>query len=783
MPRIKKTDADKELKITRTKRTSSTPVRRSKISGLENPKKGGVRKITEKIDLNSEVISIKKKVAKVVQEFNPAISTDEHEVKLPQTAPVRLIRKSELLSGLLDNQVAKSVYHIAYIGGVSLVLVGTTLSLLRFAPNNPLSQPAELLTSVQTVQEKDPGVTQTNVIPTPIGNTEFDFVTTIPDHVTEGTPVKFVVTNAANVVAKLAVVGRIGFIDVPTELVGDSTYKAQIPAEKMSIGYYELRIYVKPLNGSPSTSFASSKFFVGTKDQEDFYISMQKPKANPVENSTSTVTDNSDANEEDNEPKSEGSSVDTKKQPEVVKEPKDLELLSPVDVISDTAVFTTKNSDQFSFLELYLRPSKSITPRFVSLAIKRFGNWQFIFNTKDIPNGDYEFFIKSNKDGKSFTSDSVKVKVKNQTIFTENSVNAPVKVEPSQTSTDTQNEDIEPRVFVDTDEEPDSETSSNETSSEVTTILKENSNDFSELLHLYAVAFQAGDPALIQSTNESLNKKRTELALKTLENSKTHYLADDIDNELKNKISELQEKVVTFEGLRKEKSGGKSAIDTDSDGVSDVDEEKLYKTDPKQSDSDGDGTTDGIEIVRGFDPLDEEFDSAITFESPKESSGLVRPDAMVVENVTPVVKTDSEKPLVAAEIRGRALPDSFVNIYIFSTPIVVTVRTDADGSFVYTFDKELEDGEHDIYVAMTDNTGEIVAQSNPFSFIKQAQAFTPVDAAETQIITSEVPTDLSKNTYSTVVGVGILALGLILLILGMSLKTKETSVIEEDIKA
>ena len=77
----------------------------------------------------------------------------------------------------------------------------------------------------------------------------------------------------------------------------------------------------------------------------------------------------------------------------------------------------------------------------------------------------------------------------------------------------------------------------------------------------------------------------------------------------------------------------------------------------------------------------------------------------------------------AGIITGKALPNSFVTLYIFSTPIVVTLKTDADGSWAYRFDKELEDGEHEVYVGVTDNAGKIVAKSEPFTFVKEAEAF------------------------------------------------------------
>ena len=44
-------------------------------------------------------------------------------------------------------------------------------------------------------------------------------------------------------------------------------------------------------------------------------------------------------------------------------------------------------------------------------------------------------------------------------------------------------------------------------------------------------------------------------------------------------------------------------VDSDQDGISDKDEVAIYKTDPKNSDSDDDGYLDGEEIRKGYDPL------------------------------------------------------------------------------------------------------------------------------------------------------------------------------------
>lgn len=44
-------------------------------------------------------------------------------------------------------------------------------------------------------------------------------------------------------------------------------------------------------------------------------------------------------------------------------------------------------------------------------------------------------------------------------------------------------------------------------------------------------------------------------------------------------------------------------FDTDKDGLSDSSEINEWKTDPTKADTDGDGFGDGIEVIKGYNPL------------------------------------------------------------------------------------------------------------------------------------------------------------------------------------
>ena len=252
-------------------------------------------------------------------------------------------------------------------------------------------------------------------------------------------------------------------------------------------------------------------------------------------------------------------------------------------------------------------------------------------------------------------------------------------------------------------------------------------------------------------------------------------LGDDVDVALGERFVDIKRRIDTFEELRRTATERASAVDRDGDGISDFDEANLYQTDPDKSDTDNDGVTDGIEVMRGFDPLDPQAEVIVSYEMPQDTVGLVQDDLLKISDVSPIVKTDDPTiaPTVQAEIRGKGLPNSFVTIYVFSTPTIVTVRTGEDGSFTYTFEKELEDGEHEVYIAVTDNTGAIMARSNPFRFIKQAEAFSPLNSGAVAPTDNTLTGLQSFGPFNVAVGLGILAFGMILLMLGATLRERQ----------
>ncbi len=205
--------------------------------------------------------------------------------------------------------------------------------------------------------------------------------------------------------------------------------------------------------------------------------------------------------------------------------------------------------------------------------------------------------------------------------------------------------------------------------------------------------------------------------------------------------------------------------DPDKDGLTN-DEEFRYKTDPLNPDSDRDGYLDGDEIKNGFNPLKYspgDKSDRIVFESPKKK-GIVKKNLYKVTSVKLKKENTKKKDLV---LSGKGIPNSFVTVYIYSSdPIILTVKTDKDGNWSYTLDKEIENGEHQVYVAVTDNTGKITAKSKPLAFVKTAQAVSVIpDKTYTNIVS---PSEESKkNGTAIIIVLTLISFGLAVSIIGL----------------
>ncbi len=466
-----------------------------------------------------------------------------------------------------------------------------------------------------------------------------------------------------------------------------------------------------------------------------------------------------------------------------------LPVASPLSKIVDA--YITVNGA--TFVEMYVTPQSSLVPRFVGLGAKQTDTvWKYRLDTTLLPNGSYSLFAKVRHQYGDSISEKTSITIRNVAV----SVVPPDKIAYADTLTSVSHESeqilnpVAPKqdefrigttssetITELADEEGKSEIEKNlgdAYTREVDDTLIAFEKDSTRIMEEYARALRINDTEKTLVLLEELNKRREDV-IKTLsldgENPETMRTLNDHTGTI---IKDLRERTERSESVLKERLGENISKDSDSDSITDFDEVNLYKTDPFNADSDSDGFIDGIEVLGGFDPKNAEPEANIAYESPKEN-GVTRDDLLTVDHITTVTDDNNKESLPKAHLGGKALPYSFVTLYIFSTPIVITVKTDKEGNWSYIFDKELDDGDHEVYVGITDNAGKIVAKSNPLSFVKTAEAFTPVSANSgvAKVETPEEPALLNGSMMLAIGSIAIVALGLVLILLGLHVKPKE----------
>lgn len=197
-------------------------------------------------------------------------------------------------------------------------------------------------------------------------------------------------------------------------------------------------------------------------------------------------------------------------------------------------------------------------------------------------------------------------------------------------------------------------------------------------------------------------------------------------------------------------------MDSDQDSLPD-DIEKRIGTNPFKADSDGDSYSDYEEITNGYNPLGEgKFEKVL---APVEkailgNSSLGHPtiegrktDTFSVKEISDI-KDDQNNFTEGYLLTGEAQPNSVATLYIYSDlPVVVTVDTDQYGNWRYQLDQSLIEGEHEVYIAINDDTGKVMEKSKPLNFfVKEARAVSVKDF----VSTTKAPSAEIKETESLV---------------------------------
>lgn len=87
-----------------------------------------------------------------------------------------------------------------------------------------------------------------------------------------------------------------------------------------------------------------------------------------------------------------------------------------------------------------------------------------------------------------------------------------------------------------------------------------------------------------------------------------------------------------------------------------------------------------------------------------------------VHKLENVEKKKGSETITALKISGKTLPNSRVVIYVFSDPLVLTTRADAEGNWTYTLEDPIEAGAHEVY-SVVDRGDGVYERSAPVSFV------------------------------------------------------------------
>lgn len=246
------------------------------------------------------------------------------------------------------------------------------------------------------------------------------------------------------------------------------------------------------------------------------------------------------------------------------------------------------------------------------------------------------------------------------------------------------------------------------------------------------------------------------------------------DKNLAVRLNEAEESLSKTHELLAERVGAAVTKDSDGDSVYDYDELFIYGTNILAADTDGDSVSDDKEIKNRTSPTSSS--TQIIIPEDVQTAGPVAKDLLTVTDIkADKVGADAKgKPEVESIIfRGKSFPNSFVTLFIFSDPIIVTVKANGEGEWEYTFTdtKKLPDGRHNVYTAIVGSAGKILAKSDSVPFVKEAEAVTFGKG-----ITPEKPSVLSSGSVIIIFSLVVAAVIGVLVLIGLSRRNKNSGV-------
>jgi hypothetical protein len=746
------------------------PVRKQaqKPSELLTPKKSLKNVAAKKVAVKK---ATKKKKEKSVF-YEPV------EVVIPSTASLRLLEKVEIYKQWYQLDFPEYVSKTAKVAGYSFIFLGALFASFSYLNTTGVfSNTAALVCYEDTCKDiadselppEAPLVTFRNSIPTIIsGDIDFSL-----DLLNASEVSTFLVSAETGQVTTLT----------PIEVTPSSNYIYLIKYSELTPGAYSLVAEV--LDGKTRYKFSGSTFTVKAKVSEKTEPDLPLVEDSEIslgnENSTSTgsasSTDESLFDDVDVANDNIGTAVSTS---EALPVSMRLEKLR-----ESTFLKITTGNFAPERVNVYMQIPNSDHSVFLGLATLVQSEWIFSLDALELPSNTSFIFAEFTKEDVVYRTEGIIFRPNSlQTEDATASVDGTLLVEKvnlALTTTALQGLDRTSYLtilnpfddFFNSAEEK--EFASPALIELITAKMIENESAIDSLLFRYAASVQVSIDFVVQLAEKKLDDLAGQMAADIASDLGQLNKLTNVKTVIALRFRELKQAVTEEESTFALETNGLSARDTDFDGISDYDELSNFNTNYKSADTDLDGVLDSVELLVGTDPLESDVVEKMTFNQTTDD--IKFSDSLSIEGISPLLVKNSkaDNNLTYYVITGTAVPNSYVNVVAGEPGVIGIIKTNSEGQFSYTLEKELNNGARFAYLALPDNAGNPVATSKVYELSNTLGKQTAsANLADIRSSTSK------KDSLSHVVtaAVGVVSLGLILLLLSVSVRSRNKLIVQ-----
>jgi hypothetical protein len=764
-----------EEKVISPARTKKAPA--LKVQVLKTKKVVEKPKTTPKVQ--KEIVSKPKKVSTKVRKRSVVVDTEE-EVIIPEVPSIRLLERLDIYSIWYRDHLHTYMTNTARVVGFVFVLFGISFSAFSYVSEKLVFQEAAIVCSeASCIDIPDVDLPALSPLVT--------FLNSMPENMTADTDLIVKVERGAKFKVVLMDIKNGGQLVLdPEEQVSENQYRYLVRAKELDPSTYKLVAEVDEL--TTQYKFNGPTFIIPEVEPAEIEFSVDPIE--PASDETSDTLDGlnqattsmPDMSEERAESLASTTRT-TESSVSAVDNPLSIKL-----VVQESTAFVTITTGSFlpETVDLYTKLTPASERIFLGQATQVEDEWVFSLSALDLPQLTHQIFASFKIQEIEYQTEAVSYRP----LILEESVSLGVQNDLSilvqkidLALFDSEAETIDRANYYSlliTDPELYSQNQENTYISstmqqQVTEVMQSESEIINKLLLNYGMSLQGGHDYLVQLADNEIESFTNSMISRIGQSTETS-VSSALETvfslrflSLKNRIKENEERIQS-------NSNNLTQRDTDSDGISDFDEISHTGTNAYSADSDADGVQDAIEVIRGFDA--NAFDIQNTLMSAEHIENTSS-EKMAIEAVVPQVVTleNTSVPVTHTLIHGFSIPQSFVYVVSPSAEIIGIVKTNAEGRFSYTLEKDLEVGSYEILLVLADNNGRPVASSKPYQFSKSDDGTLSLQTHSRLDQTATPPQSLLSSPKMVTAGVGVTAFGLILLLLGESMRQRKDRVV------